>query len=145
MEMEKNMQANVGAAAKAGLFTRAVASANISLAIQFLLGMYINLYVNFPTGGPAADWSFAWHTWPVAAHIILGTLILLFSINTLVQAIRLKNRHWIKFASIGVAAMLLSVLGGERFITTQNDLGSYFMSFGFLVGILVLNWGLHTQ
>ena len=145
MEMEKGMQTNVGATAKPGLFARSVAAANISLAIQFLFGMYINLYVKFPSSGPADTWRFALHSWPVVVHIILGILILLSSINTLVTAIRLKNRHWIKFTSIGVAAMLLSVLGGERFITTQNELGSYFMSFGFLVGILVLNWGLHTQ
>jgi hypothetical protein len=145
MEMEKTMQTSAAATEKPRLFARSVAAANISLAIQFLFGMYINLYVKFPTSGPADAWRFAWHTWPVAVHIILGTVILLFSINTLVQAIRLKNRHWIKFIGIGVAAMLLSVLGGERFITTQNELASYFMSFGFLVGLLVLNWGLHTQ
>ncbi len=145
MEMEKAMQTKVDAMVKPRLFVREVSLANVSLAIQFLLGMYINLYVEFPTSGPAAAWSFAWHNWPVAVHIILGTIILLSSISTLVRAIRLKNRHWIKFIGLGVAAMLLSVLGGEGFITTHNELASYLMSFGFLAGLLALNWGLYTQ
>jgi hypothetical protein len=149
MEMEKPIemtaQATTGDMVKPRLFVREVSLANVSLAIQFLLGMYINLYVNFPKTGPADAWKFAWHTWPVAAHIILGTLILLSSISTLVRSIILKNRHWIIYVSIGVAAMLLSVIGGETFITTQNELASFFMSFGFLIGLLALNWSLYTQ
>ena len=81
----------------------------------------------------------------MAVHILLGILILLTSISTLVRSIRLKNRHWITFIGIGVAAMLLSVFGGERFITTRNELASYLMSLGFLVGLVALNWGLYTQ
>ena len=111
MEMEKMMGKKEEGAVKARLFVREVSLANVTLAIQFLLGMYINLYVGFPSSGPAEAWSFAWHTWPVAAHIILGTLILLTSISTLVRAIRLKNRHWITFIGLGVSAMLLSVIG----------------------------------
>ena len=145
METEKMTGRTGEGATKPHLFLQEVARANVLLVIQFLFGMYINLYVKFPTGGPAEYWKFAWHTWPVVFHIILGTLILLFSINSLVRAIRLKNRHWIKFISLGVAAMLLSVIGGETFITTQNELASYGMSFGFLVGLLALNWGLYTQ
>jgi len=149
MEMEKLMenttQTKTGDRVKPRLFFREVSMANVSLAIQFLLGMYINLYVKIPTSGPAVAWKFAWHTWPVAVHIILGTLILLSSISTLVRSIILKNRHWIIFVGLGVAAMLLSAIGGERFITTQNELASYFMSFGFLAGLLALNWGLYTQ
>jgi hypothetical protein len=145
MEMEKAMQARPEDTPIPRLFAREMYGANVSLAIQFLLGVYINLYVKFPTSGPADAWSFAWHTWPVAAHIILGTLILLAGISTLVRSIRLKNRHWITFAGLGVAALLLSVIGGESFITTQNELASYFMSFGFLVGFLAFNWGLYAQ
>ena len=145
MDKEKMIGKTMEGAMKPPLFVREVAGANVSLAIQFLFGMYINLYVKFPTSGPADAWRFAWHTWPVAVHIILGTVILLFSLNTLVRAIRLKDRHWITFIGLGVAAMLLSVIGGERFITTQNELASYLMAFGFLAGLLALNWGLYTQ
>ena len=141
METVKTMQTTM----KPRLFAREVVMANISLAIQFLFGMYINLYVEFPAGGPAEYWKFAWHSWPVVIHIILGTLILLASLSTLVRSIMLKNRHWIIFASLSAAAMLLSVIGGETFITTQNELASYLMSLGFLTGLLAINWSFYTQ
>jgi hypothetical protein len=47
--------------------------------------------------------------------------------------------------SSGTAAMLLSVIGGETFVTTHNELASYLMSIGFLIGILSLNVGFLTQ
>ena len=109
MEMEKSMentaQTKTSDTVKARLFVREVTLANVTLAIQFLFGMYINLYVKFPTSGPADAWSFAWHTWPVAVHIILGTLILLTSISTLVRAIRLTLNGPIGFMPPKVSAV----------------------------------------
>ena len=130
---------------KPRLFVREVTLANVTLAIQFLLGMYINLFVKFPTSGPADAWKFAWRSVPVAAHIILGTLGLLATILMLVRSIIHKNRHWITVASIGTAAMLLAVLGGEFFITTLKETVSYLMSIGFLAALMTLDWGFYTQ
>jgi quinol-cytochrome oxidoreductase complex cytochrome b subunit len=141
MEMQKSLETPT----RPRLFGREIPMANVVLAIQFLLGMYLNLYVKFPTSGAADAWKFAFHSVPVTAHIILGTLALLAGINTLVRSILLKNRHWILFAGFAVAAMMLSVLGGETFISTQNELASYFMAVGFLTGLLALNWGFYTQ
>ncbi len=137
MEMEKTL--------KPRMFVREVTLANVTLVIQFLLGMYVNLYVEFPTSGPADAWRFAWSSAPVAAHIILGALILLASISMLVRSIIRKNRHWIIVSSVGVAGMLLAVVGGETFITSLNELTSFLMSVGFLVALLALNWGLYSQ
>jgi uncharacterized membrane protein YozB (DUF420 family) len=139
------MENSVQMKSKPHLFTREVPAANIVLAVQFLLGMYINLYVSFPSGGPAEAWNYAWKTPVVAAHIILGTLALLAGISTLVRSIRMKNRHWILFAGMATAAMLLSVIAGETFITMQSELASYLMAFGFLAGLMALDWGFFTQ
>jgi len=144
MEMEKPMQTKMGEPVKTRLFAREVTYFNIALVIQFLLGMYVNLYVKFPTSGPADAWKFAWTVWMVGAHIILGTLILLGGIGLLVRAIRRKNRHWITFSAIAVFGLLLAYLGGERYITTLNDIASYLMAVGFLITFLGLNWGLFT-
>jgi hypothetical protein len=141
MEMEKT---NAGAM-KPRLFAREVAFTNVALVIQFLLGMYINLYVKFPTSGPAEAWKFAWTVWPVGVHIILGSLLLLGGISLLVRAIRRKDQHWIVFSAIAVLGLILAYLGGERYITTLNDIASLVMSIGFLTTFLALNWGLYTQ
>ena len=141
MEMEKTLDKKM----KPLLFAREVTFANVALVIQFLLGMYINLYVKFPTSGPGDAWKFAWSSVPVAAHIILGTLGLLSTILLLVRSIKLKNHHWITVTAIGVAAMLLAVLGGELFITTLKELASYLMAVGFVAALLTLDWGFYTQ
>ena len=141
MEMDKMVQTSETRRISA----RGILLPDLTLVIQFLLGMYINLYIKFPSSGPADAWRFAWHTLPVAAHIILGTLILLGTIGTLVQSIRGKKRHMIQYGSVGVAAMQLAVIGGETFITTLNELASYLMSLGFLIGILAFNIGFLTQ
>lgn len=122
-------------------FAPQMMSALILLVIQYALGMYINLYVTIPNTGPAAAWSYAWHNIPVAAHIIIGTLSLLFAIILLVRAIQMKNRHLITLGVIGVTALLLAVIGGEEFITTHNDIFSYLMSLGFVAAILDMSWG----
>jgi hypothetical protein len=60
----------------------------------------------------------------VIAHITVGTLILVATIINFIQSVRLKNRHMIKFKTAGLTGVLLAVIGGETFITTQNDLAS---------------------
>jgi len=140
--VEKTMQTRPGDTAKPRMFVREIMFSNIALVIQFLLGMYVNLYVTFPTTGPADAWKFVWTVWPVAAHLILGSLLLLGGISLLVRAIARKNRHWITFGAIAVFGLLLAYLGGERYVTTLNDIASYVMSVGFLTTFLALNWGL---
>ena len=81
----------------------------------------------------------------MGAHIILGTLLLLGDISLLVRAIRRKDTHWIMFYAIAVFGLLLAYLGGERYITTLNDIASFVMAIGFLITFLGLNWGLYTQ
>jgi hypothetical protein len=135
MEMEK--------ALKPRMFVREVVGVNIALVIQFLLGMYINMYIEFPKTGPLAAWTFAKHSVVVMSHIVLGTLLLIGGIALLVRSIRTRNRHWTIVAAIAVFGMLMSWSGGERYITTQNDIASFFMAMGFLVTLLGLDWGLY--
>ena len=70
---------------------------------------------------------------------------MLGGISLLIRAIRRKNRHWITYSAIAVFGLILGYLGGERYITTLNDVASYLMSVGFLIVFLALNWGLYTQ
>ena len=124
------------------MFVREATFGIIFLVIQFILGMIINLFIEFPTTGPADAWKFAWRSVPVAAHIIIGTVGFLMIVSMLVRSIKRKNSHWITVTSIGVAAMALAVIGGEAFVTTQSEIASFFMSVGFVAAILDLSWGL---
>ena len=125
---------------KPRLFGRETGSAIILLVIQELLGMYNNLFVNFPTGGFAEYWHFAVRSVAVVAHIIVGTLGLFGAIFLLIRAIRIRDHHWITVGTIGTSAMGLAVILGALFVSTQNDIFSFFMSLVFLVAIINMCW-----
>lgn len=140
METEKNVQQKPGMKPQ----VRALILPDALLVIQFILGMYNNLYVTFPTSGFLDNWKFAARSISESLHILIGTIILVFTFNTLAKAIRMKNRHMITVGIIGGFSMLLAFIGGILFVSTQNDVWSYAMSIGFLIGILGLNIGALT-
>jgi hypothetical protein len=151
METEKPGQMNdvekmAKPAQKTNPMTKAIIVPDLLLVVQFLLGMFNNFYVNFPEhAAPLDNWKFVLHSISEQAHIFLGIIMLLAVINTLVGAIRMKNTHMIRTAMIGLTGVLLAVIGGVLFVTTQIDLFSYLMSIGFLIAVLAVNIGFLTN
>jgi hypothetical protein len=104
----------------------------IFLVIQYLLGIYTNLFVAFPTNGLAFSGSEALRAGPVGNEILIGEISFLLGLILLNRSIKAKNRHLIILASIGVAAMALALIGGELFIRTQSAIASFLMTAGFV-------------
>ena len=148
MEMEKNVQVDAAVKAvkrAANPMVKAIILPDVLLVLQFLLGMYNNFYVKFPEkAGALGNWTFELHSVSEQAHIFLAIIILATVISTIVKAVRMKNRHMMTVATIGLTAVLLAIIGGVLFVTTQIDVYSYLMSFGFLVAILNVNIGILT-
>jgi len=118
----------------------------IGLAVQFLLGIAVNLYVQFPEDqGPKAQWDFASNNWLVIAHLILGTLLVLGAIALVVRAIKARSATWKMPAIAGLLSLILAWTGGDGFAATQNDSLSYIMAVGFILGILSYVWGLYRS
>ncbi|HEV3245378.1 MAG TPA: hypothetical protein VG102_03395 [Candidatus Paceibacterota bacterium] len=116
-----------------------------ALVLEYLLGMYVNLFVSFPENAVDGQlWGFAWSQAPLAAHIILAILILLGAIVLLVRSILRKDKRWGIASSIGLAAVLLAGLSGAAFIPTQTDLYSYSMSLMFLLAVLSYSWAIFS-
>lgn len=114
-----------------------------ALIVQYMLGMYVNLFVSFPENATDGQlWEFAWSQKPLAMHILLAILILLGAVVALVRAALYKNKKWIVANSIGLAAILAAGASGAVFIPSQTDAYSYAMSLAFLVAILSYAWGL---
>src|SRR5258708_4319296 len=85
----------------------------IGLSLEYILGMTTNLYVHFPEGvKEGAAWEFAWSQIPLAAHIILGLLLVVGASALVVKAIKAKDKNWIRTSVIGFLAILTSGLGG---------------------------------
>ncbi len=116
------------------------------LVVQFLLGMFNNFYVKFPENAtPLDNWKFELHSITEMAHIVVGLVILGTVIMTMVRARRMKSQHLIRVGNIGLTVVLLAIIGGVGFVTTQIDLFSYLMSIGFLAAIMNVNIGILTM
>ncbi len=113
------------------------------LAIQYALGMYVNLFVSFPhTTSGTTIWEFSWSQLPLAAHIVLGILLLVGSVIAVARAIRYREARWVVVNSIAFLAILIAGASGAMFVGTQAGIFSYLMSLAFLAAILSYGWGL---
>jgi hypothetical protein len=140
MDMEKDVQQKTRMKPQ----VRALILPDTLLVIQFILGMYNNLYVTLPKTGFLNNWKFVARSIPESLHILNGIIIVVLTFITLAKGIRMKNRHLTIVGIIGGFAMLLAFIGGILYVSTQNDIWSYAMSIGFLIGILNFNIGVLT-
>jgi len=115
------------------------------LVLQYLLGIATNLFVTFPESGTEGQfWKFAWSQGVLAAHIILGILLMLGSLVLFVRAIAYKNKGWIVVSLIGFIAIFAAGLAGALFIPSQKDWYSMVMSISFIVALLTYFWGFYS-
>ena len=113
------------------------------LAIQFVLGMVTNLYVQVPeTERPDLLWATARSQASTFAHIVLGILLLVGAIIFVIRAARQHNRAWIIGSWAGLISILVAIYGGVTFTTTQADAYSLVMALGFIASVVAYGWGL---
>lgn len=94
------------------------------LFLQFLLGMYLNLFVDHPKGAGLTS-----------AHITVGIAILLANLFALVTFARTRagRSGLCALATLGVLSTALASAAGFRFLATGQNGWSYTMAVGFLV------------
>lgn len=130
----------------------------VVLAVQFLLGMYVNLYVNLPpvsSGarrvGESMMGGFGTMFSPgrpvLMAHMMLGMLLVAIGVVALVVAAGSRDRFAIAWSAAGLAALLIAGYGGISFFMFGQDNGaSYLMAVGFLASFAAyLTGALHTS
>lgn len=116
----------------------------IALAIEYVLGMTTNLFVQFPNShNEGTMWSFAFKNFPTVLHIIIGILLLGGGIMLLIRSFQKKNKLWISVSSIGFITLLIAAFSGSRFIPTQQAVFSYIMSVAFIAALLAYGWGIY--
>lgn len=114
------------------------------LFLQYLFGMFANLFVQFPdTKNETALWEFARGQVAVMIHIIIAFLLLIAAVVLLIRSIRRKDKSWVTGASVGLFWILVAFISGVRFIPTQEDLYSFFMSVAFILAFLSYGWVLY--
>ncbi len=108
------------------------------LFVQFLLGMFVNLYVQIPQfhagNSPGMGSMMPRITNPALwAHMMLGMFIALAAIWGVIAAIFTGRGAAIALAAAGFVSVLVAGYGGISFLMFgQNDVASYLMAVGFL-------------
>jgi hypothetical protein len=107
----------------------------IALVLEFILGMYTALFIEFPdslTNGNAWEWAMA-QSPIISTHVLLGTLLVIGSLLSLGFGIALKSKSAIASSVAGLLLMLLTYLSGSAFLAdVQLDSYSFLMALGFI-------------
>ena len=111
------------------------------LIIEFLVGMYLNLFSADPAGSKSVNpfvQIFTGGQLLLAVHVIIGFLLLFLSLLLLLLSIAVRHGRTILLAVIGLGAMLLAFWAGIAFVLGgySNDQLSYGMAVGFLLSFV---------
>lgn len=113
------------------------------LGIQFLLGMYINLYVNIPVGTHSFA-SYMSDNAFLAAHIVVAFFVIILNFMAFFMAIhaRIGNFYIFSVLMSMVSIVLAGVFGMLFIMAGGNDVYSYLMAFFFLVAFAFVGFGM---
>ncbi len=107
----------------------------IMLALQFLLGMYINLYVSFP---PISELHlhFPSNYIIVFIHMMFGFLILIASFILLLLAVRINDMKIIISGALSFIFVIVAGLSGFIFLFYEYNIYSFLMAFSFIIVVI---------
>jgi hypothetical protein len=101
-----------------------------AIAVQFSLGMILNLYVQVPSSDAHAGWLQEIETAPavLTAHAVLGLLLLGGAAIVAIQAIVVRHGALIVVATAGIVALIGAFAAGEEFVKDGSDGASLTMA-----------------
>lgn len=111
------------------------------LIVQFLVGMYLDLFASFPSGSKSVNpfvQIFTGVQLLLAVHLVTGFLLLFLALLLLLLSLAIKHRRAILLAVIGLCAMLLAFFTGIAFVLSgySDNMLSYGMAVGFLLSFV---------
>jgi hypothetical protein len=128
-----------------------------ALAVQFLVGMFVNLFVAIPGTHPgvgAAEyfsgvgqviaWSLGAGALMLRLHVALGLLLFASGVAVLVLAIGARRRAWIWAAAIGLTGVMGAAFNGASFLNYNHDFSSYLMAASFLMAWIAYAAGMYV-
>ncbi len=114
----------------------------IVLAVQFALGIGVNLYVTLPAAGHPGHASWFGNGALLALHAALGMFLLLASIFVLVRAIMARNVTLIVTSAAGLVAIFAAAFFGSGFTDKLTDGYSLGMAMATAVALVCYAIGL---
>ena len=125
------------------VLTALVLADALLLVVQYALGMYVNLFVQFPDSLPQGNgWSWVFsHSSATVAHVALGTAIALLSIVVLGLSIAHRRALVITTSALGLLMVLYAWWSGSDFLSRgQKNASSYTMAIGFVGAVVFYIW-----
>jgi hypothetical protein len=111
------------------------------LILQFLFGMFVNLFVQFPnTTNEKILWEFARGQTSLVIHMIIALLLVIGGIVFLIRTVIRKDRKLIIAAVIGLLTILISTYTGVEFVSSQQDGYSFTMAVAFIFSLISYGW-----
>src|SRR5216683_7768098 len=125
------------------------------LAVQFLLGMVVNLFVQVPSVHPGVGasnyfqgvvqgvaWALVHAPLGLLVHAIVGLLLFLTSLILIGFAIAARRRAWIIVSVVGLLGIVAAGFNGASFMNYGHNFSSLLMSIGFLLSAVPYTIGL---
>src|SRR2546426_8425699 len=111
------------------------------LIVQFLLGMFANLFITFSTStdpNPLAV-VFAGGSPALMLHVVIAVVLFILALQVLVTATFIHRKPLVAIATAGFASIALAFFTGIAFVYSgyQNESLSYLMAVGFLFGLII--------
>lgn len=131
-----------GSAGRTAGLRRASLAALVLLVIQYGIGIGINLYVTIPAADHGHGIGTAISNGPgaLAAHIVIGLLLILAAAALVVQAIRARHTGVIVTSVIGFLALVGAAAQGADFVDKAHPAAS--MTMALLTGVALLCYGI---
>ena len=118
----------------------------VLLVIQFIVGMYLNFYVELPANhpgihgsyAPSIPWAIAGHAGiALAIHVVNWILLTLGAIALVVRSILSRRKANIVGTSFGLLFILMAGSGGLTFLNRGGaDKESFMMALGFILALV---------
>ncbi|MCL4349356.1 hypothetical protein [Ferroplasma acidiphilum] len=109
------------------------------LFIQFILGMYVNLYVSFPPLNNVAHLagkSFPSNYIVVMVHMMFGFLILIVAFILLLLSVKIRNSKLVLSSAISLVFVIVAGISGLLFLFNEANLYSLIMAISFIIIVL---------
>jgi len=133
---------------RASVLRRRTLATLLLLVVQFLLGMGTNLFVTIPAHHPGSAassfwggaveslaWSFTSGLPVLIAHVVVGLLLILSSIELVVHGLRARRAPALWLAVGGLLGIVAAAINGASFLEFQLNLNSMLMSAGFALAV----------
>ena len=127
----------------------------VLLAVQFLVGMLVNLFVQVPAVHPGANapeyfsgvvqgvaWALLHAPLWLLVHAIVGLLLFLAVLILVGFAVAARRRAWIIISVLGFFGIVAAGFNGASFMNYGQNFSSLLMSIGFLLAAIPYTIGL---